>query len=137
MAIRDRALQPSPVSLATGVPADVSVVQASSGNVANAVAVATLASATGRTAYITGFQATASGASVALPVTLTVAGLAGGTASYTFTFTNGVLSTATPLIMNFPVPLAASGPGVDIVVTLPAGGSGNRRAAVSAQGFLV
>ncbi len=137
MAIRDRASQPSPVSFAAGVPADVAAVQASSGNVANAAAVATLASAAGKTAYITGFQATAAGATTGLPVTVTVAGLAGGTASYTFAFPAGVLVAATPLIVKFPVPLPASGPGVDIVVTLPAGGSGNTHAAVSAQGFLI
>ncbi|MGA7385575.1 MAG: hypothetical protein WBW81_13040 [Methylocella sp.] len=37
----------------------------------------------------------------------------------------------------FDPPLAASGQGVDIVVTLPAGGSGNTNACASARGFLV
>ncbi len=137
MALRDRASQPAPVSFAVGIPAGVDVLQASSGNVANAAAVATLAGALGRTAYIAGFQATASGALLGLPVTITVAGLVGGTASYTFTFPVGVLVVAMPLIVKFPFSLPASGPGVDIVVTLPAGGAGNTRASVCAQGFLI
>ncbi len=139
MAIRDRAISPPPISLAAGVPAGVTSLQASSGNVANSAAVATLAavSTPNRTAYITGFQVTASGATAGLPVTVTVAGLAGGTASYTFTFPAGALVAATPLIVPFPVPLPASGPGVNIVVTLPAGGAGNTHAAVSVQGFLI
>ncbi len=137
MAIRDRASQPLPFSLAAGAPADVSVVQATSGNVADAVAVVTLASAAGKVVHITGFQATATGSTAGVKVNVTVAGLAGGTATYAFTFPANTAVAATPLIVQFPVPLPASGSGVDIIVTLPAGGAGNTHSAVCAQGFLI
>lgn len=108
---------------------------ASSGNVANANAVATLSAGAGVTTYISGFSATAAGSTAALVVTLTVAGLLGGTASYTFTFPAGATVAATPLIVTFPTALPASAVNTAIVVTLPAGGAGNTNASVHAFGF--
>jgi hypothetical protein len=106
-----------------------------SGVVANAAAVATLPAKAGETAYLMGFQVTAAGASAASSVTLTIAGLAGGTISMGFTFPAGVGVPAQPLVVQYLVGLAASGPGVAIVITLPAGGAGNVSASVTAQGF--
>ncbi len=107
----------------------------SSGNVANALAAATLGAAAGLTTFITGFQCTASGSTAALAVTVTVAGVVGGTESFTFVFPIGAMVAANPLLVNFPTPLAASAQNTAIVVTLPAGGTGNTNAACSAQGF--
>lgn len=107
----------------------------SSGNVANAAAVATLAAAAGVTTFISGFKMTASGATAGLPVVATVAGVVGGTQSYIFTFPAGALVGATPLVVVFDPPLAASAVNTAITVTLPAGGAGNTNAACSAQGF--
>lgn len=107
----------------------------SSGNVANAAAVATLANAAAKTTYITGFQLTASGATVGLDVVATVAGLLGGTESFIFNFPAGALVGAAPLLVTFPTPLPASAVNTAIVVTLPAGGAGNTNAAASAQGY--
>ena len=111
---------------------------ASSGNKANAAAVATLAHPdSSHTVYITGFEVTASGSTAALVVTVTVTGVAGGTLSYTFVFPAGVGVQAQPLVVNFDaMPIQASGPGVDIVVTCPAGGAGNTNAVVNAHGFI-
>ena len=110
---------------------------ASSGNVAAAAAVATLAAVAGRTNYITGFVLTASGSTAALAVDVTVTGLIGGTATFTFTFPAGATVAATPLVVTFPTPVPASAANTAIVVTLPSGGAGNAHAAANAFGFLI
>lgn len=124
------ATNPLPTSNVVGSP-----ITAASGNVANAAATATLAGASGKTTYITGFQCTASGATAGLAVNVTVTGLISGTATYTFTFPAGVAVGATPLIVSFPTPIPASAQNTAIVVSLPAGGSGNTNAACNAQGY--
>lgn len=120
-----------------GYPTGGAPITATSGNVAAASAVATLTSATGKTAYITGFQITASGATVGVDVNATVTGLVSGTLTYTFSFPAGALIGATPLIIPFHTPVPASATNTNIVVTLPSGGTGNTNAAVNAQGFLL
>lgn len=110
---------------------------ASSGNVANASAAATLAAAAGETTYITGFEITASGATAAAVVTVTVTGTIGGTLSYTFVAPAGATAQATPLVVEFPRPIPASAANTAIVVTLPALGAGNTNATVVAHGFRV
>jgi hypothetical protein len=117
------------------IPVMASGVVASSGIVANAQAQATLAAKTGQTAYLTGIQVTAAGATAASTVTLSVTGLQGGTMSYVFNFPVGVNVAALNLLETFYPALQASGPGVAIVATLPAGGAGNTAASVNLQGF--
>lgn len=107
----------------------------SSGNVANANAVATLAAVAAKTTYITGFVLTAAGATAAGVVTATVTGVITGTMSFTFAVPAGATVGATPLVVNFPVPIPASAVNTAIVVTLPALGSGNTNATASATGF--
>lgn len=112
------------------------VITASSGNVANANAVATLAAGgASKTTYITGFQCTASGSTIGLAVNLTVAGVVTGTMTYTFVFTAGVLTEAPILNVSYPNPIPASALNTAITVTLPAGGTGNTNAACNAQGY--
>lgn len=118
------------VRLPTGTP-----ITASSGNVANASAVATLAAVSNKTTYITGFQCTASGATVGLDVTVTVSGTVTGTMSYSFSAAVGALVASTPLIVTFGEPVPASTTNTTIVVTLPALGTGNTNSTCSAQGF--
>lgn len=108
---------------------------AGSGNVANASAAATLTPVSTATAYIAGFEVTGAGSTAALPVTVTVAGLLGGTRSYTYNFAAGVLVGNTPLIVTFDPPLPASAVNTAIVVTCPAGGAGNTNNTVVAHGF--
>ena len=110
---------------------------ASSGNVANAAAAASLAASAGATNYITGFVCTASGSTAALVVNVTVAGLIGGTATFTFVFPAGATVQATPLIVTFPTPIPASAANTAITVTLPAGGAGNTNAAANVFGFRI
>lgn len=127
---------PLPVAEVAGsLPAGAVALGSSSGNKANASAAATLTPSSTTTAYITGFQVTASGATSGLPVTVTVAGLLGGTQSFTFVFPAGVLVGAQPLLVTFPNPLPASAINTAIVVTCPASGAGGTNAAVSAQGY--
>lgn len=114
----------------TGTP-----VIGSSGNQANAAAVATLAAAVGKTTYVTGFQLTGSGATAGLPVVATLTGLLSSNMSFVFVFPAGVLVAAQPLLVNFPQPLPASAVNTAIVLTLPAGGAGNTNATATAQGF--
>lgn len=110
---------------------------AGSANVANASGVATLTGTATKTVYITGFQVTGAGATVGLPVTVTVAGLLGGTRSYTYTFTAGALLVNQPLLVQFRVPVPASAVNTPIVVTCPASGTGGTNNTVNAQGFYV
>lgn len=114
----------------------VSELNASSGNVANAAAVATLPVVAGKTNFLTGFEVVATGATAALTVLVTVTGLVGGTLTYPFVFPAGAGVAAQPLVVNFPRPLQASGAGVAIAVTLPASGAGGLNASVNAHGFV-
>lgn len=113
---------------------DVTALEAYSGSVANAVAAATLPGVAGRTTYITGFEVTASGATAALAVTVTVTG-PGSTMGYTFVFPAGAAAQATPLIVAFPRAIPANGQNTAITVSLPAGGAGNTNATVVAHGY--
>lgn len=110
-------------------------ITASSGNVANASAVATLAGAAGKTTYITGFEITAGGATAGALVLATVTGLINGTATYVYAVATGAATGSPPLIVEFPAPIPASAVNTAIVVTLPALGAGNTNAAVVAHGF--
>lgn len=108
---------------------------AGSGNVANASAAATLTPTATTTAYIAGFEVTGAGAPTALPVTVTVAGLLGGTRSYTYSFAAGALVANTPLIVTYLPPLPASAVNTAIVVTCPASGASGTNNTVVAHGF--
>lgn len=110
-------------------------ITASSGNVANASAVATLAGAAGKTTYITGFEITAGGATAGALVLATITGLINGTATYVYAVATGAATGSPPLIVEFSAPIPASAVNTAIVVTLPALGAGNTNAAVVAHGF--
>jgi hypothetical protein len=122
--------QAQPVALFGGTP-----ITASSGNVANANAVATLAAVAGKTTHICGFALTSAGATVGLPVAPTVTGVVTGTQTYTYAAVAGVLLVNQPLVMSFTPCLAASATNTTIVVTLPALGAGNTNASATAWGY--
>lgn len=127
-----------PVSLgqdASAYPYNSTPLIAGSGNVANASAAATLTPAATTTAYISGFTVTGSGATTALPVTVTVAGLLGGTRSFTYVFVAGVLLANQPLVVSFYPALPASAINTAIVVTCPASGAGGTNNTVVATGY--
>ena len=106
-----------------------------SANVANASGVATLTGTTTTTVYISGFQMTDAGATAGSTATVTVAGLLGGTRSFTYAFATGAVIANTPLNVRFSPPLPASAVNTAIVVTCPASGTGGTNNTVNAQGF--
>jgi hypothetical protein len=128
-----------PVSLVRGVgspyPEGSTALVAGSGNVAAAEASATLTPSATTTAYVSGFEVTGAGATSAAVVTVTVAGLLGGTRHYTYTFPAGATVACTPLVVAFNPPLPASAANTAIVVTCPSGGAGNTNNTVVAHGF--
>lgn len=123
-----------PAGLA-GYPAGSTPLTSSSGNVANAAAVATLAGAAGLTTYISGFEVTGGGATAASLVDVTVTGLLGGTATYTLGAVAGATAKNADLIVSFIPPIPASALNTSIVVTVPALGAGNTKSAVVAHGY--
>jgi len=112
-------------------------VKASSGNVANAAGVATIPAVAAKTAYISGFDVTGAGATAGSVVSVTVAGLLGGTATYTLTVATGVAIGNAPLAIQFSPPLPASAVNTAIVVTCPALGAGNTNNTVNAYGYYI
>lgn len=116
-------------------PSAATPIIAKSGNVANASAAATLTGTATTTVYITGFTVSGAGATVALPVTVTVAGLLGGTIQYSYAFVAGALLSNQVLNVQFNPPLPASAVNTAIVVTCPASGTGGTNNTVVATGF--
>jgi hypothetical protein len=105
-----------------------------SGVVANASAVATLTPGAGKTAYITSVTFCVGGATAGLLVGPTITGLLGGTKTFVVAVPTGAtLSNFYTITFNYPLP--ATGPGVNIVVTQPAGGAGNTASSTDATGF--
>ena len=121
----------------TPYPSGAVILNPSSGNVANATAAVTLTSAASKTAYITGFEITGSGATVGGPVTVTITGTITGTMSYTYVAMAGILLANTPLIVTFPKEIPASATATDIVVSCPALGAGNTNNTAVAHGYRV
>lgn len=110
---------------------------ASSGNVANANAVATMPAVLNRVNYLSTVHLTAIGATAAGVVVATIAGCVGGTLSYVIAVPAGATTSIVPLILNFDPPLPSSATNTAITVTLPALGAGNTNAATSISGFTV
>lgn len=127
----------APVSSAgaAGYPIGATPVSASSGNVANANAVATLPAVAGKTTYITGFEITGAGATAAAVVLATLAGLVGGMATYVVVAPAGATTGITMMVVSFPMAIPASAVNTAITLTLPALGAGNTNAAVTVHGF--
>lgn len=114
---------------------DAPVKRYGSGEVANAQAQATIPAVPGQTAYVTGFEVWAGGATAAALVDLTVAGLLGGSQLFPVAIPAGVAAMAPVLVFNFDVPIAASALNTAITATLPALGAGNVKAEVFVKGF--
>lgn len=119
------------------VPSGATNVAASSGNVANATATATLPAVAGKTNYVTGFSITGGGATAALLVNATLTGVVGGPLNYTFGAPVGVAVAALPLVVELETPLPASAVNTAVSISLPALGAGNTNAAVNIHGYVV
>ena len=126
---------PLPIGQVTVLPTGAIAVTASSGNQANTAAIAILPGVAGKTTYLTGYSFTGGGATAAALVSPTIAGLLGGTATFTYGVVAGVTSANAPLaaVVNHPMPASAA--NTAIVATLPALGLGNTNATVVLHGF--
>ena len=112
-----------------------SSVVASSGNVANATATATIAAQAGKTALLNNLIVTGGGATAAAVVTCTITGLQGGTVSFIYGAQVGAGVPSVPLVVTFDAPLPASGANTAIVASCPALGAGNTRMVVTITGY--
>ena len=121
------------ISRATGGSGN--VITASSGNVANASAVASLPAVANRTNYITGFEITSTGSTAASIVTVTITGIT-NTLSYTYASVAGVSLANQPYFVELPQPVPASAANTAITVTVPALGAGNTNCTVNVHGLL-
>lgn len=110
-------------------------IRGTSGNVAAASAVATLAAAAGKTTYISGFDITSGGSTAAALVLAALSGLLGGTVSYVYGTVAGATLANPNLSVRFNPPYPASAANTAIVLTLPSLGTGNTNAIVSAYGY--
>lgn len=109
----------------------------SSGNVANASAVATLAGVTSLLTHVTGFEITGGGATAASLVVAVLSGTTGGSLSFVVPVPAGVTAGLAPITIKFPEPIPASAVNTSIVLTLPALGAGNTAAAVTLHGYRI
>jgi hypothetical protein len=87
--------------------------------------------------YLSGFSVTGAGATAGAAVSVTVAGLLGGSRIFTYTFATGAVVGNSPLVMAFDPPLPASAINTAISVTCPASGAGGTNNTVVAQGYYV
>jgi len=106
-----------------------------SGNCPNGLAMAHLTPTQNSTAYLSGFIVTGSGSVGGSVVLVTVEGLLGGTRSFAYGFEAGVNKVNTPLAFNFNPPLPGISPGAQILLTVPAGGSGNLNSMATIYGY--
>lgn len=117
-------------------PSGATPITASSANVANASAVATLAGVALKTTYICGFHITSGGSTAAALVTPTITGTITGTMNFTYATVAGVTLSNQSLVSAIGTPcIPASAVNTAIVVTLPALGAGNTNATVNAWGY--
>ena len=125
-----------PISPVDDIPPTSTRVIATSGNVANAAATATIPAVAAKTNYLTGFDVTGTGATVGQVALVTITGLAGGTLTYTLTSVTGTTSSNTNLIRTFDKPLPASGVNVAIVVSCAALGAGSTNNVTNAFAYV-
>lgn len=119
----------------TGVNGSASRIAASSGDVAAAVATATLTSSATKTAYLQGFDINGTGATSGVGIPCTVTGVIGGTLTFDFAVIAGAtLNNAASF--RFPAPIPASAVNTNLVVSCPSFGTGNLHASINAYGFL-
>lgn len=126
----------SPVNNASR-PAGATVVGATSGNVAAAVATAALPAVALKTNYVEGFTITGAGATLASNVIATIAGLLGGTNSYIVTAPVGATVAIQATYVEFTTPRPASAVNTAITLSMPSLGTGNTHACVNIWGFVV
>ena len=126
---------PLPARSSSDYPLGATAINAASGNVAAAVATATLAAAASKTTYIAGFSITSSGSTAAAVVSATVTNLITATATFTYTTVAGATLANQSLVVTFDPPIPANAANTTIPVSLPSLGAGNTNATVNAWGY--
>jgi hypothetical protein len=116
---------------------DATPVTAGSGNVANGAAVAAIPAVAGKTAYISGFDIEGAGATAALIVNPTLAGIISGTRTFVYGAVAGAALMNQPLSVRFCPPIPASAVNQAITLTCPALGAGNLFNAANVYGFYI
>lgn len=128
------AVPQSGLNIVSSYPANAVPKNATSGDVAHALASATLPAASGKTTYIAGFSVVGAGATAASIVDVTVTD-----GTWTLTYPLAVVAGATlqntPIVHNFNPPLPASAANTTIVVSCPSLGSGNTNNCANAYGY--
>lgn len=109
-------------------------ISASANNAAGANNVS-LPAIPGFTAYCTGFEVTGGGATSAALIAVTLTGCESGTFNYVFSVVAGVTAGCTPLVVEFAVPVSATGPNAAITLNVPSFGTGNTNASSVIHGF--
>jgi hypothetical protein len=89
------------------------------------------------TNWIVGFDITGTGATVGAVVAVTIAGLLGGSITYTLASATGATVMNTPLSIRFPFAIPASAANIAITVTCPSLGAGSTNNVVNAFGYRV
>ena len=119
----------------SGAAGAATAVDASSANAAAANNVS-LPAVAGQTNSVTGFEVTGAGATGASVITITLTGVVGGPLNYQLAIPAGAGVGVTPLIVEFPTPIPATGPNVAITLNVPSFGAGNTNAAATIHGTL-
>jgi hypothetical protein len=119
----------------SGATGAATAVDASSANAAAANNVS-LPAVVGQTNSVTGFEVTGAGATAASVILITLTGVVGGPLNYQLAIPAGASVGVAPLIVEFPVPIPATGPNVAITLNVPSFGAGNTNAAAVIHGQL-
>jgi hypothetical protein len=115
-------------------------VVATTGNQLATASSASLPAVAGAVNQLCGFSITGGGATAASIVQATITGLIGGAAPsliLQIPVPQGVNNGISPIIVNFPNPIPASGPNVEIVLNLPSFGAGNTNAVGNIWGLSI
>lgn len=129
----DKATDPNTAAVLLGAQATVGASASATG--ANAALAPAIVAPAGSTSFVTGFVVTGLGATASAPIDVTLTGVQGGPLHYTIDIPAGAGTPITPLAVNFAAPIPATGPGVNIVLNVPAFGAGNTNEAATITGY--
>lgn len=110
-------------------------VAATSGNVANAAAAASIPAVAGRLNYITGFSVTSTGSTAAAAVVISVTGLTPSPMTFTYNTVAGATLGNPQFHYEFPQPMPASAVNTAIQVSCAALGAGNTNTVTNVFGY--
>lgn len=132
----------APVNIFSGGPGNVPAggitqVAASSGNVAAAIATATMPAVAAKTNFVDGFECAAGGATLGSDISITLTGTISSTnLTYTYSVPAGVLLAGVPLVVSFQHPIPGTAINTAISITMPSAGTGNTNASCNIHGFV-